>query len=375
MKILIPITGKGFGGSYGTGAVMVEALAAAGHHVVVCLPWGAKSIRYFSGRDVEIIRYHFPSDLNLRRYRGLSRLHHTLLQWCIKYYMNNWIERFRPDIIHFNDVSSAKLAIGNSKLCIPSVTHVRDFRRGRKEKIPLSDAFIYISQAVKAESFQSGYRDAKDVVIYDPPDHRRFKIPVDSKRVLREARGLNVSEIVIGYVGFLVHRKRPEWLIEAVARLRSDGYAVRACYLGEDLRDNGMRATLEHRSCELGIREYVTFAGHHKDVAEWISAFDILISCGMRYGEAYGLTLVEAGLLGVPVVATEGTGATEVMPESCLTSAPSDFDAFVANLKELVGNPEKRKRAATMARAEVEKLSLAGLASELEAVYDSIRKP
>lgn len=373
MKILIPMTGKGPGGAFVAGAVMAEALIKAGYEVTVCLPTGAESVSYFTERGVPLVSYSLSSDLWLRRYRGFSRLHHKWLSFRFKSKLKKWVRQMQPDILHFNDVSSAVLAGDVSSLNVPSIVHVRDFRRGRKQWIAWHDAFIYVSNAVREESHR-GHESTVESVVYDPPDPRRFIEGRHSRDLVRQAKGIPAEEKVIGFVGALVDRKRPSWLVEAVARLRSEGVYVSVYFLGKDTHGNGMQARLERRSQGLGVDDAVHFMGFQSDVSAWMIAFDILVSCGKRYGEAYGLTLLEAGLLGVPTVGTHGTGAIEVLPKSCLSSEADDFDGFVDNLKRLVLDIDERHRRGELAQFEVLRLSENRLAADIQSVYRQVLK-
>lgn len=120
---------------------------------------------------------------------------------------------------------------------------------------------------------------------------------------------------LVAFVGRLIDEKGVDDLLEAVALLRRRCPDVTAIVIGEG-QD---REPLESRSKDLGIEDCVTFTGWiaHEDVAAHLAAADVFVAPSRRASdgwiEAQGLTIAEAMMSGVPVIATRVGGIIDTV--------------------------------------------------------------
>ncbi len=146
------------------------------------------------------------------------------------------------------------------------------------------------------------------------------------------------------FVGALTSGKRPERFIEMVARLRAQGTPVRAELIGDGpLREEVAGPA---RAADVELR------GSRSDVADQMRRADVIVFCSRPAGEGMPGVLIEAGLSGVPVVATSVPGVTAIVRdgETGLVVAVDDLSAMVAATTALVDDPELRRRMGTAAR-------------------------
>lgn len=137
-------------------------------------------------------------------------------------------------------------------------------------------------------------------VISNAVDADRFPRRDDERR--RAARAtFNVGAApVIGYLGSLSAEKRPKWAVDAAS-------ATGATLLVGG--DGPMRADLERRCADHGVDG--RFLGVVSDAEEFLAALDLLVIPSRT--EGIPGVLIEAALVGVPVVATGVGGVGEVM--------------------------------------------------------------
>ncbi len=123
---------------------------------------------------------------------------------------------------------------------------------------------------------------------------------------LREDQGGSFS---IVSVGNLFERKRMDLVIEALSIVRQRGIDGHLTIIG----DGPERAGLERLVEKLDLRPFVEFSGKIavQDMPEAMSEGDLLVSASDV--ETFGVTLVEALALGMPVVATRSGGPESIV--------------------------------------------------------------
>jgi glycosyltransferase involved in cell wall biosynthesis len=163
----------------------------------------------------------------------------------------------------------------------------------------------------------------------------------------------------LAFVGALTDGKRPDRFIDLVADLRADGHDVRALIIGDGPR----RASLEEpaRSAE------VEMLGPRSDVAEQLRSADIFVFPSAPEGEGMPGVLIEAGLSGLPVVATAVPGVTSVVGdgETGLVVDVDNRPALAAAVARLIEDPELRATLGAAARARCERLFTVDAVSEV----------
>jgi glycosyltransferase involved in cell wall biosynthesis len=130
--------------------------------------------------------------------------------------------------------------------------------------------------------------------------------PLPDPAACRARLGVSADTVVIGAVCSLLPRKGVADLLTAVARLQS---ATPLCVLV--IGDGPQRAALEQQTHAAGLGECVRFVGFQAQVLEWTAALDICVLASAS--EGLPRVLLEAMLLGKPVVASRVTGSAELV--------------------------------------------------------------
>ena len=161
------------------------------------------------------------------------------------------------------------------------------------------------------------------------------------------------------FVGALTDGKRPDRFIDLVADVRADGHDVRAVLIGDGPR----RATLEEKARAADVE----MLGPRSDVAEQLRAADIFVFPSAPEGEGMPGVLIEAGLSGLPVVATAVPGVASVLVdrETGLVVDVDNRPALAAAVARLVKNPELRLTMGRAARTRCERLFTVDAVSEV----------
>ncbi len=153
--------------------------------------------------------------------------------------------------------------------------------------------------------------------------------------------------VTVGFVGELAPTKRPEWLLRAVSVLRAEGMQVEGVLVGGG-RLAGSLAPLARAA---GVR----YLGRSDDIPGVLRDLDILMLPSTRQEGMPGV-IIEAGLSGVPVVATDAPGVRDVVvPEQTgFIVGVDDLDGAITALRRLAADPELRARMGEAARTRCE---------------------
>ncbi len=152
------------------------------------------------------------------------------------------------------------------------------------------------------------------------------------------------NEPVVTFVGALAPTKRPDRFIEMVAALRQAGHPLRAQIIGDGPLRNELMAPAKVAGVELlGVRA---------DVPVLLRAADVIVFPSLPAGEGMPGVLIEAGLSGVPVVATAVPGVRTILSdgETGLIVGIDDLTALVIATAALLDDPHRRAAMGAAAR-------------------------
>jgi len=182
----------------------------------------------------------------------------------------------------------------------------------------------------------------------------------------RELVGEPPGGLVVGTVSRLAWKKGIEYLLDAVPRVLDSVPAVHFVIVG----DGPLMAQLEARARGLGVDAQVRFLGARHDVLELLPAFDLFVLPSVVEGMSNAL--LEAMAVGLPVVATDVGGNSEVVVdgESGLLVPAADAPALAAAVVKLLQSPELASEMAQAGRRRVaERYPESAMVRRLEDLY------
>ncbi len=164
---------------------------------------------------------------------------------------------------------------------------------------------------------------------------------------------------VVVFVGALTDQKQPHRFVDVVAALRSSGRDIEALLIG----DGPLRSTLAGPAHDAGVE----LLGSRSDVAELLRGADVMVFPSLPTGEGMPGVLIEAGLSGVPVVATDVPGVRTVLDDGTTghVLGVDDLDGMVAAVDALLADEGRRLAMGEAARARcVARFSLEAVAAQ-----------
>ena len=168
-------------------------------------------------------------------------------------------------------------------------------------------------------------------------------------------------------IGRLVYYKGFEFLIRAMAQLRSDAVLL---IIGEGPLHEPLKAEIQ----ALGLSERVHLLGNVADIIPYYHACDLFVLPSVARSEAFGLVQLEAMACGKPVINTSiaGSGVPYVSlhGETGLTVAPADVPALEGAISRLLNDEPLRVQLGRAARQRVQdKFTLREMGEQTLAVY------
>ncbi len=148
------------------------------------------------------------------------------------------------------------------------------------------------------------------------------------------------GSITIACVGRFMPEKGHEYLLDAMAILKSNGYSPHLVFFG----DGPLLTHIKSQSQKYGMSSQITFMGVRRDILEWLPLFDIFVLPSAW--EGVSLALLEAMASGLPVIATAVGGTSEVVIdyENGILVPSGDVSALADALIVLIDNPDLRTR-------------------------------
>lgn len=185
---------------------------------------------------------------------------------------------------------------------------------------------------------------------------------VDGRRVRREL-GLE-GTVVFGAIGRIYRLKNYLALIDAFAAAFSTTPPARLVIVG-----SGDATALIARAATLGIGDCVVFTGPRDDVPEVLAAFDAFVHPAIA--ESFGMVIVEAMAMGLPVLSTPVGIAREVIsePENGLLTRASDAAALERGLRKLIELRPRWPEMGTLARRQVGTFTAERMARRYQELY------
>lgn len=155
----------------------------------------------------------------------------------------------------------------------------------------------------------------------------------------------NSKQFNIGHCGRFVDWKGQEFLLRALSQLVIKGYDnIYLTLIGTGELFDEMKAL----SQKLGLEKYVNFAGgmSHESVAKLLGEQNLYVhpSFTMENGQAetFGIAILEAIALGMPVVITESGGMKEIFPDQnnqfVKVVKEQSVDALVESIEYFINN-------------------------------------
>jgi len=232
----------------------------------------------------------------------------------------------------------------------------------------LTAQVITIFSAQQRFFTEAGLLPAERLVTLHSPLPQEFVNPGLVPRVLRRELKLSDATPLAGFVVNTFHPdKAPLDFVAAAEIVGRELPDAHFCLVGHGPLEGAIRARIQAGA----MPERFHLTGFRKDILPVMASFDLVVLTSVKR-EASSTVLKQAGALGLPVVATDVGGTSEVVADgrSGLLVPPGNIEAIAGAMKALL---TERTRAVAMGAAAKEKVlaefTAAAIAARTEELY------
>ncbi|TAL27283.1 MAG: glycosyltransferase family 1 protein, partial [Nitrospirae bacterium] len=200
------------------------------------------------------------------------------------------------------------------------------------------DFFIAISGEIKAALIKDGIEERKIIEISNFIKRDEFFPETDAerKKIIKNKLGIDISKRIITLSGRLVHRKRVDVLLEAVAKVLKTRKDIQVIILGHGELMND----LLDMAADLKIQNYVSFRGMVSNILDYLHVTDIFVFTSEIEGMPN--SLLEAMACRLPVIATRIGGVVDIIEdgENGIIVTPGNAEELKEAILRLIENSD-----------------------------------
>jgi len=259
------------------------------------------------------------TDVRAIRIDGLGRSIKPRADLTALFVIVKEIRRFKPDVIHTHTAKAGVVGRIASILSGHRSTRVHTFHghllngyfgAGKTKLVILVEKFLALSTdqllavgaKVKDDLLAVGIGKENKFGVM-PPGLQLAEVP--SKAVARKELGLHDDANYCAFIGRITQIKRPDRFLDVVAEIKSRGIDLHFIVAGA-----GELLTYCQDRAKTEILP-VTFLGWREDIEAVLAAADFLLLTSDNEGTP--LSLIQAGMVGIPVVATNVGSTNEIV--------------------------------------------------------------
>ena len=316
------------------------------------------------------------ANLHYRYPHGIYKMSFCKALWRSK----GIVGQMRADGVQVYHGLSGELPVGIRKSGIRSVVTIHDlifmrhpeyyksvdvkiYTRKFRQALREADRIVAISECTKRDICELGDVDPDAVeVIYQSCAHRFSDVPSNDK-LWQVSRKYRLPDRYILNVGSVEQRKNVLLAVKALCRLPED---VSLVIVGRHTpyADEVMRFIVDHRLCE---RVVMLHDVPDDDLPSLYRMADAFVYPS-RY-EGFGIPIIEAIRLGLPVVACKGSCLEEAGgPDSLYVSADDD-EAMAHAVSQVLFGAKGRQRRIELGQAYVQRFDNTGAADRFADLY------
>jgi glycosyltransferase involved in cell wall biosynthesis len=300
------------------------------------------------------------------------------------------IRRLRPDVLHTHTAKAG--AVGRAAAMLsgsarPPVVvhtfhghvlqgyfgplHTEVFRSVERTLARVSDALIAVSPQVRDDLVALGVADTSKfaVIRLGLELEERIGAQANEGARIRTELGLAGNKLLVSWFGRMTEIKRVDDLLRSFAALRAQDVDADLLLVG----DGPLRPSLERLAHELGLASSTHFVGFRSDVAPYYAASDIVALSSASEGTP--VSIIEAQAAGLPVVATDVGGVSDVVVdgETGFLVPPDASSAFADRLARLASDAALRTEMGRRGRDRVvSRYGLTRLVDDIDRLYRTL---
>jgi len=348
----------GLGGNFLTQRLILERLDRTQFIPIVVSPIQGIALEEFREMGVECLV--ISPSLNLGRYGGdilrtgiWGRLKAAIDLLLYNLKLARFLHERQIDVIYANCVR-AEMSIGlAARLAnVPSLLYIKGELINPvidRLSLMLASKILFFCEQNRDDKYPSLVRACRkkfDILKIGLDPSVIEEVERRDNSDLREELGIDSSCMNVIVLGQLYRPKGQHLVLEALSRLVADFPKVRLYLLGDHVIEEyrSYKDEMDQFIAKNRLDGYVRFTGWRRDALDVIALMDIMIHPSLS--EGFGRAVLESMSLGKPIIASKVGGLREAIKDgkNGFLVEPGDVDAIERRWRELLANPEMRKR-------------------------------
>lgn len=247
----------------------------------------------------------------------------------------------------------------------------QNFTKGITERITIDfcnqcDRVIVPTTIIKKLLLEKGVQTPVEVV---PTGIHTLEFKTADNMWLREKYSISHHTKVLLFVGRLGQEKNIDFILESYQQLIVSNPDTVLVLVGSGSEED----RLKEKVIQLGLTKKVIFTGRlsKEDTMKSYAGADIFVFASVT--ETQGLVITEAKAAGLPVVAVDAFGVSEMVRDNedgylC----PLNLEFFTSRIKTLLNNSHLRKKMGQKAMINAEELSSWNCTTKLANIYEHL---
>jgi glycosyltransferase involved in cell wall biosynthesis len=244
-------------------------------------------------------------------------------------------------------------------------------------QVPTRAIFVHTEAARQLQARLNSRR--RIVVLPGCTDLARFDPARVGRGALRRELNIDPDSPIVVFIARLQRGKGHSLFLRTGALVRQTIPRTHLVVVGGALfgLEQDYEEELRREAAELFPSDHIHFLGHRHDLPEILADVDVLVHCSIS-PEAFGLVLLEAMAMQVPVVATRAGGPGEIVLDGRTGTLvpPGDPELLAGGVIATLRDPTKSRAFGIAARRRVEeRFSTLRLVRDLEEEFDRALGP
>jgi len=274
--------------------------------------------------------------------------------------LRGFATRLRPDLIHANSLSTARIAGPVAVDCrVASIGHLRDIVKLAPQSVQDLNShrrLIAVSAATRDYHIAQGLDASRCFVVHNGVDLTQFR-PRPRSGYLHKELYLPSSARLVAVVGQLGMRKGTDTVLAAAAMVARQLPDAHWLIVGERTSQKE-----ESRVFEEGLRKLaaqsplaggVHFLGTRDDMPTLLNECDLLVHAARQ--EPLGRVLLESAACGLAIIATDVGGTREIFPTGeAILVRPDDANQLAGKIVEVLSDSKRQAALQAAARTRAE---------------------
>jgi glycosyltransferase involved in cell wall biosynthesis len=292
------------------------------------------------------------------------------------------LDRVQADVLHMHGYGATTFGrLAAARRNLPAIVHEHAnltdtpwFQKAADLWLArYTDVAIAVSRSTA--TFVTGARlipEERTHVVYLGVPLAEFSRPRSDDEIRAARARLNIPPDVFpaGTVTRLMPSKGNEYLVAATAEAIRQMPSLRIYIAGE----GDLQPALEEQARALGLGDRLVFLGFQRDVAEVLSALEIIVFPSLWEGTP--LTAFEALAMGKPIVATDADGLADILTSGvdARIVARRDASTLARAIVNLAGDPTARAALAANARLTGARYDIDVFVRKMERLYELLHR-